>query len=326
MTPSMRVDLLTLTLLALCLEANAFRVRRQSVQGTDCGQVLREHSRCTDRAYQEYQTVWAKGDDGRPDWVARKTCNYFESSIDVCGDGLLVGGCQTIDEVNAEKNRQIEVRLRQVKGHVSSWDSTKCPPVRHYLQRLGLLPADPTPAPVDKCALVRRSHEQCTDRAYRDYQAVWLKGDDGRPDWVARKTCNYITDSIDVCGDGDLKEGCMTQEEVNKRKDYQIGISLKKIKGTVKSWDSSKCPPVKQYLIRLGVLSESSTLGVILMEDWTTAAPNLAARSMMEAEEEDSEDWFFPAFFYYWWSGLTGQGERFSSAWAAFLRVWETQG
>ena len=47
---------------------------------------------------------------------------------------------------------------------------------------------------------------QCTadldgpPRAYADYQAAWAEGDDGRPDWVARKTCNYLTGSIDVRG------------------------------------------------------------------------------------------------------------------------------
>ena len=65
-------------------------------------------------------------------------------------------------------------------------------------------------------------------RAYADYQAEWAAGglmttfirifqknikqihgdrnlqrktflgDDGRPDWVARKTCNYLTGSIEV--------------------------------------------------------------------------------------------------------------------------------
>ena len=35
-------------------------------------------------------------------------------------------------------------------------------------------------------------------RAYAEYQAEWAGGEDGRPDWVARKTCNYLTGSIDV--------------------------------------------------------------------------------------------------------------------------------
>ena len=35
------------------------------------------------RAYTDYKTVFAKGEDGRPHWVARKTCNYLTSAIDV---------------------------------------------------------------------------------------------------------------------------------------------------------------------------------------------------------------------------------------------------
>ena len=35
-------------------------------------------------------------------------------------------------------------------------------------------------------------------RAYEDYKTVFAKGEDGRPHWVARKTCNYVTEAIDV--------------------------------------------------------------------------------------------------------------------------------
>ena len=35
-------------------------------------------------------------------------------------------------------------------------------------------------------------------RAYEDYKTVFAAGEDGRPHWVARKTCNYLTEAIDV--------------------------------------------------------------------------------------------------------------------------------
>merc|ERR1712055_806737 len=52
----------------------------------------------------------------------------------------------------------------------------------------------------DDCAAIQSAHGECTTKAYADYQAEWAAGDDGRPDWVARKTCNYLTGSIEDCG------------------------------------------------------------------------------------------------------------------------------
>merc|ERR1712130_633885 len=40
----------------------------------------------------------------------------------------------------------------------------------------------------DDCAAIQTAHGECTSKAYADYQAEWAAGDDGRPDWVARKT------------------------------------------------------------------------------------------------------------------------------------------
>ena len=34
-------------------------------------------------AYEEYKTAMATGEDGRPDWSARKSCNYITASIEV---------------------------------------------------------------------------------------------------------------------------------------------------------------------------------------------------------------------------------------------------
>merc|ERR1711872_1092105 len=41
----------------------------------------------------------------------------------------------------------------------------------------------------DDCQAIQTAHGDCTQKAYADYQAEWAAGDDGRPDWVARKTC-----------------------------------------------------------------------------------------------------------------------------------------
>ena len=34
--------------------------------------------------------------------------------------------------------------------------------------------------------------------AYKEYQSHMLAGEDGRPDWFARKACNYLTATVEV--------------------------------------------------------------------------------------------------------------------------------
>merc|ERR1711872_705121 len=207
------------------------------VKRDDCQAIQTAHGECTQKAYADYQAEWAAGDDGRPDWVARKTCNYLTGSIEDCGNKLVESGCVSQEEVD------------RMKDNVQSWDSTKCPPVKSYLQRMGLLP---TETPV--CERVKADHKECTAKAYTDYKTVFAKGEDGRPHWVARKTCNYLTSAIDVCGNGLLEGGCMTPERLAKHKDEQIAKSLERVKSSVDYWDSSKCPPARTYMQNIGLI------------------------------------------------------------------------
>ena len=45
-------------------------------------------------------------------------------------------------------------------------------------------------------------------RAHETYKAAVVKGDDGRPDFMARKSCNYLDDAIEVkhYDDGDVDD------------------------------------------------------------------------------------------------------------------------
>jgi len=281
------------------------RIKRQ-----DCAQVHADHGTCVSGAYADYQAAWAEGDDGRPDWVARKTCNYLTGSIDVCGNGLMEGGCSSEEEVNRMKDQQMRASLNQVRDNVHHWDSTKCPPVKAYMQRAGLVA---TPRP--DCARIQEEHKNCTTMAYHNYQAVFALGNDGREHWVARKTCNYLTEAIDVCGDGLLKDGCMTEDTLAKQKDKQVSASLQRVKGQVESWDSTKCPVVRTYLEHLGLLpSSSSGVGARFGGHESTNGTY--------AEEDFGENWGLKAYFYYWWAALTGQADRFNRAWAAFMEEW----
>merc|ERR1711962_1652331 len=134
------------------------------VKRDDCQAIQTAHGECTQKAYADYQAEWAAGDDGRPDWVARKTCNYLTGSIEDCGNKLVESGCVSQEEVDRMKDNQMAASLQQVKDNVQSWDSTKCPPVKSYLQRMGLLP---TETPV--CERVKADHKECTAKAYTDY-------------------------------------------------------------------------------------------------------------------------------------------------------------
>merc|ERR1719476_264552 len=275
----------------------------------------------------DYQAEWAAGDDGRPDWVARKTCNYLTGSIEDCGNKLVQSGCVSQEEVDRMKDNQMAASLQQVKDNVQSWDSTKCPPVKSYLQRMGLLPTE-TPL----CERVKADHKECTAKAYTDYKTVFAKGEDGRPHWVARKTCNYLTSAIDVCGNGLLEGGCIPPERLAKHKDEQIAKSLERVKSSVDYWDSSKCPPVRTYMQNIGLIPAD--------DEETSSANSVGARfGGTEEEEEDGSDdeaqalrssedsinqgpWGLAAYAYYFWSGATDQSDRFTRSWSAFMNVW----
>ena len=48
-------------------------------------------------------------------------------------------------------------------------------------------------------------------RAYESYTLAYFKGDDGeKPDWLARKACNYLTESVQVI--------IMTRKFIQQRK------------------------------------------------------------------------------------------------------------
>jgi len=77
------------------------------------------------------------------------------------------------------------------------------------------------------------------------------KEGDGREHYRARKTCNYLTEAIEICGNKLLKIDCNTVEQVNTMKDSQVTRILTNINTTIKDFDSSKCPAVKSSLDRV---------------------------------------------------------------------------
>merc|ERR1711936_469972 len=100
----------------------------------------------------------------------------------------------------------------------------------------------------DDCDKITLAHEECVKLAYDNYVAAHGAGDDGRGDWEARKSCNYVNSAVGECGD--VLSGCYAEDEVTARKDHQVEAILNQLEKMVGGWDSSKCPVVSEYLER----------------------------------------------------------------------------
>merc|ERR1711915_985597 len=102
----------------------------------------------------------------------------------------------------------------------------------------------------DVCEELFKEFDDCAAKAYEEYKVAFQKGDDGRPDWMARKSCNYMTSAVEDCGNMLMKDGCNTQEEVNEMKDHQMEGILHQLQQSVEEWDTDKCPVVKAHVER----------------------------------------------------------------------------
>jgi len=89
----------------------------------------------------------------------------------------------------------------------------------------------------------------CTRSAYQNYISQLQAGDDGRPDFYARKSCNYLTEAVEKCSGA--VEHCYDSDELTSMKDDQMANVLDMVKGSIKEWDPEKCPAVKAHLDRV---------------------------------------------------------------------------
>merc|ERR1712058_13702 len=98
---------------------------------------------------------------------------------------------------------------------------------------------------LEECDKKSAEAEACRTQAYATFKEAIARGTDKRPDWMARKSCNYLTDIIDKCGN--ILVGCKTQAEVDQEKDEQLKDSLANVKEKLLTWDSTKCPAIKAH-------------------------------------------------------------------------------
>jgi len=104
-----------------------------------------------------------------------------------------------------------------------------------------------------ECNGVKEDFNQCTRQAHKTYITAMkrLRQGDGRPNFVARKTCNYMMEAIEDCGNVLMQHGCNSEEAVLAMKDAKLGRVLGNIKSTIADWDSCKCPPMKAHIDRM---------------------------------------------------------------------------
>merc|ERR1712212_1139899 len=135
----------------------------------------------------------------------------------------------------------------------------------------------------DACEEIRDEVQNCQTGAYKEYKTAISAGEDGRPDWMARKSCNYITATIEECTN-QLVGDCATEEEVNNMKDGQLEGLLEQLSDTIEEWDSEKCPAIKAYMDRNPVEDEEET------QEEVAASVDTAAQEKEEEEEEEETD------------------------------------
>merc|ERR1711942_331117 len=103
--------------------------------------------------------------------------------------------------------------------------------------------------------------EKCASSAYTTYTSAWAKGDDGtKADFYARKSCTYITETVEVCG-GEILKDCMEEELLTSYMDEQYKNTLGNVLDNVENWDSDKCPVVKRHIDRLNAAEQDQLTG-----------------------------------------------------------------
>lgn len=130
---------------------------------------------------------------------------------------------------------------------------------------LGILPlmASKNACTKEKKEIEKGAYKLCGESKLKDYRVIMRAGPDGKPDWVSRKFCNFMTAILLVIFTNnvstivsyfnvkDCTEGCMpchTKSEIYAVQLEELGNSLERFSATFKSWDSNKCPMAKKMV------------------------------------------------------------------------------
>merc|ERR1712179_172690 len=135
---------------------------------------------------------------------------------------------------------------------------------------------------------VCQQYEDCKMNAYAVYQSAMTSKPDDRPDWRARKTCTYITTTIQDCATQQIGE-CYTEEEVAILIDEEIPKIMAQLSTTIKEWNSDLCPVVEDYLNRNGGTENTGNEGQTEGEGGTEGEGETGEESSNGKTESGSE-------------------------------------
>jgi len=122
----MRLPLIAPVLLLACSVLANPRVTRSA-----CEETQASYDECIANAHANHRDALGQGDDGKPDFYSRKSCNYIQSAVMECGE-LLIGDCYDADAVREMRDGQFNTIVASLEQS-EEWDSNKCPSVKKWL-------------------------------------------------------------------------------------------------------------------------------------------------------------------------------------------------
>merc|ERR1711970_689651 len=124
---------------------------------------------------------------------------------------------------------------------------------------------------MQECEQTKNDFMICSKQAHKDFIAAVTAGDDGRPDWMARKSCNYLTDAVTQCGDH-LVGQCYTMDQVDTMKNNQLSLIISQLETTVTGWDSAKCPATNYDSVPYYAAQRMDRMEMVMMTDSSTTS------------------------------------------------------
>jgi len=163
------------------------------------------------------------------------SCDFVTSLASCLAD--LTSTCPELEGTLLKKTKKLLVRMEAANPN---WDKNACPAAVALKQKYPSL----------DCSLADKEFTQCHAEAYKTYQTELAAGGDGRPDFVERKTCNWITDTFQTCHDDMVATRCKTHADLNAMVDVGLHGILTNLAATQPAWDSSLCPTASAHLAR----------------------------------------------------------------------------
>merc|ERR1719347_1521540 len=140
----------------------------------------------------------AAGEDGRPDWFARKNCNYLTATVEDCY-GKMIGDCHTEEEVNELRDDVIPGVLKQLSESDDKWDSEKCPVVKNHFDRVKEETSEDDDAQVESAAQKEEENDEEEEKEEEEVEETQTAESADNSD-------NENPDDIETSGEEDVQE------------------------------------------------------------------------------------------------------------------------